>query len=42
MRPIARLGYMDYCVVEELFSIQRPAVPDPEASAEDPVPAAAS
>lgn len=35
MRPIARLGYMDYCVVDELFSMQRPSVPDPEASAED-------
>jgi flavin reductase (DIM6/NTAB) family NADH-FMN oxidoreductase RutF len=39
MRPIARLGYMDYCVVDELFSMQRPAVPDPEAAAEDPLPA---
>jgi len=35
MKPIARLGYMDYCVVESLFSIQRPSVPDPEAAAED-------
>ena len=23
-RPIARLGYMDYCVVDELFAMQRP------------------
>ena len=35
MKPIARLGYMDYCVVDSLFSIQRPSVPDPEAAAED-------
>jgi flavin reductase (DIM6/NTAB) family NADH-FMN oxidoreductase RutF len=35
MRPIARLGYMDYAVVEELFSMQRPGVPDPEEAAED-------
>jgi flavin reductase (DIM6/NTAB) family NADH-FMN oxidoreductase RutF len=27
MKPIARLGYMDYSVVDELFSIQRPAKP---------------
>jgi flavin reductase (DIM6/NTAB) family NADH-FMN oxidoreductase RutF len=39
MQPLARLGYMDYCAVNELFAIQRPAVPDPEASAEDAVPA---
>jgi flavin reductase (DIM6/NTAB) family NADH-FMN oxidoreductase RutF len=35
MKPIARLGYMDYCVVDTLFAMQRPAVPDPEAAAED-------
>jgi len=35
MKPIARLGYMDYCVVDRLFSIQRPSAPDPEAAAED-------
>jgi flavin reductase (DIM6/NTAB) family NADH-FMN oxidoreductase RutF len=23
-RPIARLGYMDYCVVDEVFAIDRP------------------
>jgi flavin reductase (DIM6/NTAB) family NADH-FMN oxidoreductase RutF len=23
-RPIARLGYMDYCVVDELFAMDRP------------------
>jgi flavin reductase (DIM6/NTAB) family NADH-FMN oxidoreductase RutF len=39
MQPLARLGYMDYCAVNELFAIQRPAVPDPEAAAEDAVPA---
>lgn len=26
LRPIARLGYMDYCVVDEVFSMQRPKV----------------
>lgn len=39
MQPLARLGYMDYCAVNELFAIQRPSVPDPEAAAEDAVPA---
>jgi flavin reductase (DIM6/NTAB) family NADH-FMN oxidoreductase RutF len=39
MQPLARLGYMDYCAVNELFAIQRPSVPDPEASAEEAVPA---
>jgi flavin reductase (DIM6/NTAB) family NADH-FMN oxidoreductase RutF len=39
MQPLARLGYMDYCAVNELFAIQRPSAPDPEASAEDAVPA---
>ncbi|MBX9824059.1 MAG: flavin reductase family protein [Xanthobacteraceae bacterium] len=42
MQPLARLGYMDYCAVNELFAIQRPAVPDPEASAEQAVPAKVS
>jgi flavin reductase (DIM6/NTAB) family NADH-FMN oxidoreductase RutF len=41
MQPLARLGYMDYCAVNELFSIQRPSVPDPQASAEDTAPASA-
>jgi len=41
MQPLARLGYMDYCAVNELFAIQRPAVPDPEASAEEAAPAKA-
>ena len=27
-RPIARLGYMDYCVVDEVFAIMRPESPD--------------
>ena len=26
-RPIARLGYMDYCVVDEIFAMMRPADP---------------
>jgi flavin reductase (DIM6/NTAB) family NADH-FMN oxidoreductase RutF len=38
MQPLARLGYMDYCAVNELFAIQRPSVPDPEASAEEAAP----
>ena len=38
MQPLARLGYMDYCAVNELFAIQRPSMPDPEASAEDAAP----
>ena len=24
LRPVARLGYMDYCVVDEVFSMRRP------------------
>jgi len=39
MQPLARLGYMDFCAVNELFAIQRPAAPGPEASAEDAPPA---
>ena len=39
MQPLARLGYMDFCAVNELFAIQRPAVPGPEASVEDAPPA---
>jgi flavin reductase (DIM6/NTAB) family NADH-FMN oxidoreductase RutF len=27
-RPIARLGYMDYCVVDEVFAIHRPESPE--------------
>src|SRR5476651_1938714 len=41
MQPLARLGYMDFCAVNELFAIQRPAAPGPEASAEDAAPAKA-
>jgi hypothetical protein len=26
MRPIARLGYMDYCVVDDFFTMLRPVV----------------
>jgi flavin reductase (DIM6/NTAB) family NADH-FMN oxidoreductase RutF len=37
MRPIARLGYMDYCVVDEIFSMMRPEAVDQEAAAEEPV-----
>jgi len=37
MQPLARLGYMDYCAVKELFAIRRPCAPDPEAPAEDAV-----
>ena len=28
IRPIARLGYFDYAVVEEIFVMPRPAVPE--------------
>jgi flavin reductase (DIM6/NTAB) family NADH-FMN oxidoreductase RutF len=34
MRPIARLGYMDYCVVDEFFTMPRPGEVDPRADAE--------
>jgi flavin reductase (DIM6/NTAB) family NADH-FMN oxidoreductase RutF len=27
-RPIARLGYMDYCVIDEVFEIMRPTSPE--------------
>ena len=39
MQPLARLGYMDFCAVNELFAIQRPTAPGPDASAEDAPPA---
>src|SRR3954466_2430493 len=39
MQPLARLGYLDYCRVTEFFAIHRPAVPAPEASAEEAPPA---
>ena len=35
MKPIARLGYMDYCVVEDFFTIHRPAAPDDDTAPED-------
>jgi flavin reductase (DIM6/NTAB) family NADH-FMN oxidoreductase RutF len=41
VQPLARLGYMDFCAVNELFAIQRPAAPAPETSAEQ-APAARS
>jgi flavin reductase (DIM6/NTAB) family NADH-FMN oxidoreductase RutF len=28
LKPIGRLGYMDYCVVEEVFSMRRPRWPE--------------
>jgi flavin reductase (DIM6/NTAB) family NADH-FMN oxidoreductase RutF len=31
MKPIARLGYMDYAVVDEFFSMARPGEEDPRA-----------
>jgi hypothetical protein len=34
MRPIARLGYMDYCVVDEFFTMPRPGEIDPHADLE--------
>ncbi|MBM3530569.1 MAG: flavin reductase family protein [Alphaproteobacteria bacterium] len=37
VQPLARLGYMDYCAVNEVFAIDRPDKPAPEASAEDAV-----
>jgi flavin reductase (DIM6/NTAB) family NADH-FMN oxidoreductase RutF len=27
MRPVARLGYLDYCVVDEFFTMPRPPAP---------------
>lgn len=33
LRPIARLGYMDYCVVDEVFAIKRPDWPVKKRSA---------
>jgi flavin reductase (DIM6/NTAB) family NADH-FMN oxidoreductase RutF len=35
MRPLARLGYMDYCVVDRLFAIARPTAPDTETAPEE-------
>jgi flavin reductase (DIM6/NTAB) family NADH-FMN oxidoreductase RutF len=28
VRPLGRLGYMDYCVVDDIFSIDRPGAPE--------------
>jgi flavin reductase (DIM6/NTAB) family NADH-FMN oxidoreductase RutF len=28
MRPVARLGYLDYCVVDEFFTMPRPPAPE--------------
>ncbi len=36
MQPIARLGYMDYSVVDDYFTIHRPAAPDDDTAPEDP------
>jgi len=44
IRPIARLGYMDYAVVDTIFTMQRPQIEDlapPEGAETDPRPAAA-
>ena len=30
MRPVARLGYLDYCVVDDIFTMPRPAAPRKE------------
>src|SRR3546814_7980024 len=27
LKPVSRLGYMDYCVVEDVFAMARPAWP---------------
>jgi hypothetical protein len=27
MRPVARLGYLDYCVVDGFFTMPRPPAP---------------
>jgi len=32
LKPVARLGYMDYCMVEEVFAMPRPAWPMPPRS----------
>ncbi|HMA13300.1 MAG: flavin reductase family protein [Bacteroidota bacterium] len=32
LKPVARLGYMDYCLVEEVFPMPRPAWPMPPRS----------
>jgi hypothetical protein len=35
LKPIARLGYMDYCLVEEVFTMPRPAWPKKSSDAAD-------
>ena len=35
LKPIARLGYMDYCVVEEVFAMRRPSVEQAMAAAKN-------
>jgi flavin reductase (DIM6/NTAB) family NADH-FMN oxidoreductase RutF len=39
MKPIARLGYMDYAVVDEFFTMPRPGEVDPHAEQSVGVPA---
>ena len=29
VRPLGRLGYMDYCIVDEVFELVRPGAPEP-------------
>jgi flavin reductase (DIM6/NTAB) family NADH-FMN oxidoreductase RutF len=44
IRPIARLGYMDYAVIDTIFTMHRPQIEDlspPEGTGTDPRPAAA-
>lgn len=36
MRPLARLGYLDYCAVDEIFAMPRPGKPAPGAPEEQP------
>ena len=38
MRPIGRLGYMDYSVVDDLFTMLRPAKPTDEPAPRQPLP----
>ena len=35
LKPVARLGYMDYCLVEEVFTMPRPAWPKKSSDAAD-------
>ena len=36
MQPIARMGYMDYCVVNDYFTMARPGDYDPRKREENP------